>query len=234
MFNKKIVTAIVLAAGNSTRYGKNRNKNFEIINGKTILSYSLEAFNKNMYIDNIIVAIKECEMDEVRNIINSHQLTKKVDIIIGGNTRKQSVYNCIKSINSDIVIIHDGARPLIKQDYITKCIENMKDFKGVTIGVRAKDTIKIADNNDVVIETTKRSNTWLIQTPQCFDKSVLLDAHEKYKNDDVTDDCSLLEKDGYQIKVISGDYSNIKITTSEDLNIVKELYDLKTRMNECS
>ena len=224
MINKKTVTAIVLVAGNSTRFGKNKNKNFEIINGKSILSYSLEAFDKNMYIDNIIVAIKECEMQEVQSIINRQPLTKNVDIIIGGNTRKQSVYNCIKNLNSDIVIIHDGARPLIKQDYITNCIENMKDFKGVTIGIKSKDTIKITDNNDIVIDTTNRSNTWLIQTPQCFDRSTLLDVHEKYKNDDVTDDCSLLEKDGYQIKVISGDYSNIKITTSEDLNIVKELY----------
>ena len=224
MINKKTVTAIVLVAGNSTRFGKNKNKNFEIINRKSILSYSLEAFDKNMYIDNIIVAIKECEMQEVQSIINRQPLTKNVDIIIGGNTRKQSVYNCIKNLNSDIVIIHDGARPLIKQDYITNCIENMKDFKGVTIGIKSKDTIKITDNNDIVIDTTNRSNTWLIQTPQCFDRSTLLDVHEKYKNDDVTDDCSLLEKDGYQIKVISGDYSNIKITTSEDLNIVKELY----------
>ena len=116
---KKSVTAIILVAGNSTRYGKNRNKNFEIIGGKTVLSYSLEAFDKNLYVDNIVVAIKECDFKEVKNIIDRQHLTKNVDIIIGGNSRKQSVYNCIKAINSDIVIIHDGARPLIKQDYIT-------------------------------------------------------------------------------------------------------------------
>ena len=224
MINKKTVTAILLVAGNSTRYGKNINKNFETINGKSILSYSLEAFEKNKYIDNIIVAIKECEMQKIQSIINSQQLTKNVSIIIGGNTRKESVYNCIKNTNSDIVIIHDGARPLIKQEYITNCIENMKDFKGVTIGVKSKDTIKITNQNDIVIDTTKRSNTWLIQTPQCFDRVTLLNMHEKYKNDDVTDDCSLLEKDGYQIKILLGDYSNIKVTTSEDLNIIKELY----------
>lgn len=228
MINKKTVSAIILVAGNSTRFGKNKNKNFEIINGKSVLDYSLEAFDKNIYIDNIIVAIKECEMQIVKSIINKHSLTKNVNIIIGGNTRKQSVYNCIKNINSDIVIIHDGARPLIKQDYITNCIDNIKDFKGVTIGIKSKDTVKIADNNNIVIDTTIRNNTWLIQTPQCFDRSILLEMHEKYKNDDVTDDCSLLEKDGYQVKVIPGDYSNIKITTSEDLNIVKELYKFST------
>lgn len=223
MIDQKTVTAIILVAGNSIRFGKNRNKNFEIINGKTVLAYSLEAFDKNIYVDNIIVAIKECEIREVKSIINKTLLTKNVEIIIGGNTRKQSVYNCIKKINSDIVIIHDGARPLIKQDYITNCIENMKEFKGVTIGVKSKDTVKITDKNNIVINTTNRNSTWIIQTPQCFDRSILLKVHEKYKNEDVTDDCSLLEKDEYKIKIIPGDYSNMKITTSEDLDIVKKL-----------
>lgn len=217
---KKSVTAIILVAGNSTRYGKNRNKNFEIIGGKTVLSYSLEAFDKNLYVDNIVVAIKECDFKEVRNIIDRQHLTKNVDIIIGGNSRKQSVYNCIKAINSDIVIIHDGARPLIKQDYITNCILNMKEFKGVTIGVKSKDTIKIADNNNIVLNTTNRNNTWIIQTPQCFERTILKEMHERYL-DDVTDDCSLLERGGYQVKIIAGSYSNIKITTAGDLEIIK-------------
>lgn len=221
MINEKTVTAIILAAGNSTRYGKNRNKNFEIVSGKAVLAYSLNEFDKNTYIDNIIIAIKESEKQEVTDIINKESLTKNISIITGGDTRKDSVYNCIKSINSDIVIIHDGARPLIKQEYISNCIENMQEFKGVTVGVKSKDTIKITDENGIVINTTNRSNTWLIQTPQCFDRDTLLKMHEKYKNDDVTDDCSLLEKDNYKIKIILGDYSNIKITTSEDLDIVK-------------
>ena len=221
MYNKKTVTAIILVAGNSIRYGKNINKNFEIINGKSVLAYSLSAFNQNPYIDNIIVTIKENEIDEVKNIIDKEHLIKDIDIVIGGNTRKESVYNSIKKTSSDIVIIHDGARPLIKQEYINNCIENMKDFKGVTIGTKSKDTIKITDENDIVVNTTNRTNTWIIQTPQCFDRLTLLNVHEKYKNEDVTDDCSLLEKDNYQIKIISGDYSNIKITTSGDLNIIK-------------
>lgn len=223
---KKTVTAIILVAGNSTRYGKNRNKNFEIIDGKTVLSYSLEAFDKNLYVDNIVVAIKECDFKEVKNIIDSQHLSKNVNIIIGGNSRKQSVYNCIKEINSDIVIIHDGARPLIKQDYITNCILNMKEFKGVTIGVKSKDTIKIADDNNIVLNTTNRNNTWIIQTPQCFDRTILREMHDKYL-DDVTDDCSLLEKGGYQVKIIAGSYNNIKITTADDLEIIKNYLKFK-------
>ena len=102
MIDKKTVTAIILIAGNSTRFGKNRNKNFEIINGKPVFAYSLEAFNNNSYIDNIIIAIKESERKEVETYINTYSLTKNLDIIVGGDTRKQSVYNCIKKSNSDM------------------------------------------------------------------------------------------------------------------------------------
>lgn len=222
MLDTKKVTAIILVAGNSTRFGQNRNKNFEDINGKTVLYYSLKVFDKNKYVDNIIIATKEEEISKVKDIIKQENIAKSIKIVIGGSTRKQSVYNCIKDVNSDIVIIHDGARPMIKQEYINKCIENMDKFKGLAIGVRSKDTIKITDENNIVINTTQRANTWIIQTPQCFDRKVLLKMHNKYKKEDVTDDCELLEINNYKIKIIEGDYTNIKITTYEDLNIVRE------------
>ena len=221
MKNDKTVSAIILIAGNSTRYGKNKNKNFELINGKAVVTYSLNTFEKNDYIDNIIIAVKENEMDEIKKIIQEENLTKKVKFIIGGNTRKQSVHNCLKMINSDIVIIQDGARPVIKQEYIDKCLESMNKFKGATIGVKSKDTIKITDENNIVINTTKRNNSWIIQTPQCFERKTLLNMHEKYDDEDITDDCVLLEKGNYKVKIIEGNYTNLKITTSEDLNIVK-------------
>lgn len=227
MIDKKTVTAIILIAGNSTRFGKNKNKNFEIINEKPVFAYSLEAFNENIYVDNIIVAVKECESQEVKKIINTYNLTKNIDIVVGGDTRKQSVFNCIKKTTSDIVIIHDGARPFITQEYITNCIKHMKFFNGVTIGVQSKDTIKITDMNNIVINTTNRSTTFLIQTPQCFDRSILLKMHEKYASENVTDDCALLEKDGYKIKILPGNYNNIKITTYDDLDIMKKLMQPK-------
>ena len=221
MIESKKVTGIILVAGNSTRYGQGRNKNFEIVNGKSVLSCSLNIYNKNKYIDNIMIAVKENEIDKVQEIIEKEKISKNIKIIIGGNTRKESVYNCISKTDANIVIIHDGARPMIKEEYVNKCIESMDKFKGVTIGVKSKDTIKITDDNNIVVSTTKRANTWIIQTPQCFDRNILLAMHEKYKNEDATDDCGLLEKDGYQVKIIEGDYTNIKITTYEDIDIVK-------------
>lgn len=222
MIEGKTVTAIILVAGNSTRYGQNRNKNFEIINGKTVMSYSLEAFCKNEYVDNIIIGAKKDEIPIIEDIIQKEQLKKHIDIVLGGSSRQETVYHCIQNTDSDIVIIHDGARPAIKQKYINQSIESMKEFKGSTIGVRSKDTIKITDKNNIVLHSTQRSNTWIIQTPQCFERKTLLEMHEKYKDEEVTDDCMLLEKNNDKVKILEGDYTNIKITTYEDIDIMKE------------
>ena len=222
MLEEKTVTAIILVAGNSTRYGQNRNKNFEEVNGKTVLSYSLQAFDKNQYVDDIIIGAKTEEMSVIENIVKEGKIKKPIQIVIGGKTRQETVYHCIQKTKSDIVIIHDGARPAIKQRYINQCIESMKQLKGVTIGVPSKDTIKITDENNIITYTTKRSNTWIIQTPQCFDRKTLLEAHNEYQTEEVTDDCMLLEKKKEPVKIIEGDYTNIKITTYEDINIIRE------------
>ncbi len=223
MVEEKTVTAVILVAGNSTRYGQNRNKNFENIQGKPVILYSLEEFHKNRYIDNILIGAKEEEIPIIKNILQKEQFTKPIDMIVGGNSRQETVYHCIQQTEADIVVIHDGARPAIKQEYINKCIEAMKNYKGATVGVPSKDTIKITDENNVVIQSTQRSNTWIVQTPQCFERKILLDMHEKYKQEEMTDDCMLLEKNKNKVKILEGDYTNIKITTYEDLEIMKKI-----------
>ncbi len=217
----KNVTAILLCAGSSSRYKTGTNKNFEKINNRTVLSYSLREFALNKYISDIIIATRESEKSIVENIVKEEKIEKSVKIVFGGASRKESVFNCLKKTCSDYVIIHDGARPLIKQEYINQCIESMKEFDAVTMGVKSKDTIKIADENGIVKNTTNRSNTYIIQTPQCFKREILLMVHEKAKDDSATDDCMLFEENGYRVKIINSDYTNIKITTFEDLDIVK-------------
>lgn len=227
MIHNKKVAGIIVMAGNSTRYGKGVNKNLEILKGKPVILYSLETFDKNKYVDEIVVVVKESEIENIKEILNSHKFNKKIKIEIGGKERKESVYNGIKSINSDIVLVHDGARPLVKDMHIENLLLEMDKYKGTTIGVKSKDTIKVADDNGIVNNTVKRANTWIIQTPQCFDRRILKQAHEENINsDEITDDCMLLERLGYNIKIVEGDYSNIKITTSEDKNIVQELMNL--------
>ena len=228
MIDKRKVTAIILVAGNSTRYGQNRNKNFEIVNGKAVLAYSINQFDKNEYIDNIIVASKQEEIPIVKEIIEKEKIIKKVSLIIGGNTRKESVYNCITATDSDIVIIHDGARPAVKQEYINKCIESMNEFKGVTIGVKSKDTIKITDDNGIVINSTKRSNTWIIQTPQCFDRKILLNLHKKYENEDTL---TIIAGYGEEYKYLNElkeelKLKNIVFLGNKDADSLREIYNI--------
>lgn len=219
--NLNKVTSIILVAGSSTRFGQNRNKNFDKVGNKEIFLYSLEAFNINDLVDDIIIVYKSQEKEIIENLIKKVELTKPIKLIEGGKTRQESVYNAITQTDSKIVIIQDGARPMIKQRFITECIKEMENFSGVTIAVKSKDTIKISDDNGVVLETTLRKNTWVIQTPQCFDRELLLSAHEKYKNDEtITDDCMLLEKENKKIKLIEGEYSNIKVTTFDDIELV--------------
>lgn len=220
---KKTVTGIIVAAGNSTRFGQNKNKNLFDVNQKPIVQYSIEVFNKSERITDIILVIKENEKEYFENIVKNVNLRKPLKYVYGGKERKDSVYNSLKETTSDIVIIHDGARPRIKEEYIDKCIEQMEEYKGATVAVKSKDTIKICDDNGVVVETTKRANTYLIQTPQCFDRKLLAELHERFKEEEgITDDCMILEKAGYKIKIVEGDYTNIKVTTYEDLRLVEE------------
>lgn len=219
---KKTVTAIILVAGNSTRFGQNRNKNFENIEGKEVFLYSLERFNENNLVDDMIIVCKKDEEDRVRDIASKVTLKKTLNFIIGGVTRQESVYNAITNTTSEIVIIQDGARMMIKDKYITDAICEMDNFKGVSIAVKSKDTIKITDDEGIVKETTLRKNTWVIQTPQCFERKTLLEMHEKYKGDEtVTDDCMLMERSENPVKLIEGEYSNIKVTTYDDLSLVR-------------
>lgn len=221
MIKNKSVTAIILIAGSSERFGKKTNKNFELLNNKPLFIYSIDTFLKSKYIDNIILVIKKEEEKIVGDELKKHITNNIITLVVGGKTRDQSVYNALLKTKDDIVIIHDGARPLIKDEYINNCLYEMDNYKGVTIGVKSKDTIKITNNDEEVIETTVRKNTWLIQTPQCFDRKILFSSHKKIKDkQNITDDCSLLENCGYKIKIIEGDYMNIKVTTKEDIYII--------------
>ena len=220
----KTVTGVILLAGQSTRYNKGINKNLDSLDDKAVITHSIKKFLNNKYVNELILVVRTEDIDEVLKSIHSHaERTKPIKIVPGGSTRQESVYNALQIVNSDIVIIHDGARPLVRDKYIRNCIESMDDYYASTIAVKAKDTIKIGNDKNEVIETTDRANTWIVQTPQCFDAEILKFVHEKYQNINATDDCSLVEREGVIVKLIEGDYTNIKITTKEDMEIAKKL-----------
>lgn len=219
------VTGIIVAAGDSTRFGQNKNKNLFEINGKPIVQHSIEIFNESSKINDIILVIKEEEREFFNDIVKGIKTNKNIKFVKGGKTRKESVYNALCATKADFVVIHDGARPNIKLDFIENSLNAMKEYKGSTVAVKSKDTIKICDESGVVVSTTNRQNTWLVQTPQCFDRRILKESHEKFDKGDesITDDCMVLEKCGYDIKIIEGDYSNIKVTTFDDIKLLETL-----------
>jgi len=224
MFNDKTVSAVLLIAGSSNRFSSNINKNLEKLNDKYVFMYSLDIFNNCDYIDNIFIVVKDSELSTVKSILEDFNSKKEVILVVGGNSRQESVFNAITLSTSDIVIVHDGARPMLKQEYIDSSLLALTDFPGTSIAVKSKDTIKLTDDNGVVTQSTPRENTWIIQTPQCFDRETLVDSHIKQKDVlGITDDCILLENLGHKVKLLLGDYTNIKITTGEDMNIITEI-----------
>ena len=220
----KTVTGVILLAGQSTRYNKGINKNLDSLDDKLVITHSIKKFLNNEYVNELILVVRPEDIDEVLKDVHSNiERTKPIKIVPGGSTRQESVYNALQIVNSDIVIIHDGARPLVRDKYIRGCIESMDEYYASTIAVKSKDTIKIGNDKNEVIETTDRANTWIVQTPQCFDTEILKFVHEKYQNMVATDDCSLVEREGVTVKLIEGDYTNIKITTKDDMEIAKKL-----------
>lgn len=226
MYKGKFVSIIIAAAGMSNRMGSKINKQFLLIDNKPILAHSIEAFNRLKFIDEIIVVSKEEEVDYCRKeIVYKYGFNKVSRIIKGGKERQDSVYNGILALDkkTDIVLTHDGARPFIRKEAIIKGIQGAIEYGACVIGVPLKDTIKVIEDNDIVHHTPNRSLLWAAQTPQCFQIDLLKEGYEYAISEGIvgTDDSSLVEKKGYPVKMLMGNYDNIKITTPEDLVIAE-------------
>ncbi len=221
-------TAVIVAAGSSARMG--RDKQLLPLLGKPVLAHSIEAFENSRAVDNIVVVTAEDRLLEVQKLIKSYGFQKVTDIVAGGETRAQSVKNGIAAIGlqSDIVLIHDGARPLVTSE-ITEAVKNAAELFGAAVPVvPVKDTVKEVDDSGHVVKTPKRSRLFAAQTPQGFRLSTYREALEKIqKIEDFYDDSQLLEAAGFPVYTVKGSYENIKITVPGDLPIAEEI--LKNR-----
>ena len=229
------INAIITAGGTSSRFG-NTNKLLEKINGKEVIRYTVEAF-LNSNVDKIIICANAAIMDELKIIFNSGKLKVEsgklnnsqlstfnfqpdLEIIQGGATRQESVYNGLKHSQCDYVLIHDGARPMITTDLINQAIEMVKEKKALTVATKTIDTIKeVVDGK--IVKTIDRSKLYNTQTPQAFEYNLIKHAHEKLKGQNFTDDAGMLEELGYDVYILNGSYKNIKITTQSDIDIAK-------------
>ena len=217
-----MISAIILAGGKGKRMGSAISKQFIDIKGKPIIYYTLKKFSENKKIDNIIVVLPEDEVKYFKeNILKKYELRIN-KIVIGGKERQDSVYNALKSLknsSTDIVLIHDGARPFISERIINEGIKFAEIYGAAAPGVMPKDTIKVKNEKNFSIDTPNRVNLVSIQTPQVFKFDEILECHEKirYNGEKVTDDTMVVEKYGYSVYLYDGEYTNIKVTTPEDL-----------------
>ncbi|MBU0647613.1 2-C-methyl-D-erythritol 4-phosphate cytidylyltransferase [Patescibacteria group bacterium] len=220
------ITAIILAAGRGTRMNAKTNKVFLTLN-QPIIAHTIRAFEKNPNITDIIIVTNPSEKQNIQNIISNQSFQKISKIISGGETRQESCYNGVMSTkpDTDIIIIHDGARPFIRQETIDQSISDCQQYDVSVVGVPVKDTIKTADSNQFIEKTLDRSKLWAVQTPQVFMSSIIKKAHQQALADKFigTDDTSLAERIGYKVKITPGHYDNIKITTPDDLIVAKNI-----------
>ena len=213
------VSAVLLMAGSSTRFNDQLNKNFYHINEKPIFLYSLDVLYDHSRIDEIIIVTKEELLEEVESIISQNYFDK-VRIITGGATRAMSVRNAIKEVKSDIVLIHDAARPLIQKVDIDNLILASNDYECGTLYHKVYDTIKLDDNG---IRTINRNLLKAVSTPQFFKKSLFNEIlNTNICEELITDEISIFE-DKISVGFVEESRSNLKVTTKEDLEYVKYL-----------
>lgn len=207
---------IITAGGTSSRYG-NTNKLLEKINDKTVIEETVTKFIDFDEIDEIIISANISIIPILQEMFNN----SKIKIIEGGNTRQKSVYNALQVVKNEYVLIHDGARPLIRKDTIAYVLEAVVDKNAVTVMTKTTDTIKEVDTDGRIIRTIDRSKLYNTQTPQAFRSDIIKQAHEKLKDGNFTDDCSMLEELNIPVYIVNGSYTNIKITIKSDLDFAK-------------
>lgn len=214
-------SCVVCGAGQGKRTNLSFNKIFYKIKGKALISYTLKPFIEDVDCEEIILVVSDSDFSETRDIVDD----QKVKVILGGASRQESVYEGLKIATSDIVFVHDGARPNIHRLFIDKCKQEIINKRAITLAIPVKDTLKIVKSG-IMSSMIDRENTMQLQTPQVFYREELFKAHERAvaNNHFYTDDATLyLSELGKDVSVLLGDEFNIKATTMIDLLVLEEI-----------
>ena len=225
-----MVSAIIVAAGKGVRMKGTMRKQYLDLSGRPVLAHSIMAFDSCSQVEEIFLVVPKEDVEYCQNkILSLLDLKNQINLVHGGAKRQDSVYNGLQAIakNTDTVVIHDGVRPLIHPEELKECILGSKKYGACILGTPASDTLKRVDKSGIIETTLPRENIWLAQTPQAFQYDLILKAHETARRDGYvgTDDASLVERLGANVKIISGRKFNIKITKKEDLAVAKAMFD---------
>jgi len=216
---------LIPAAGMGRRMGSDRNKLLLKLLEKPLLAWSLLAAEQSNSIQWIGIMGQSADFPEFKRILENLDLTKPVELIVGGDTRQESVFNGVLALPEAAkrVLVHDGARCLATPELFDRCSEALFRCQGLIAAVPVKDTIKVVDSSETITDTPDRSNLWAAQTPQGFDVQLLKNAHQRGKELgwQVTDDAALFEKCGFPVKIVRGEETNLKVTTPVDLAIAE-------------
>ena len=223
----------ILLAGSSTRMNLDTPKQFITINNKEIFEYSLELFDQINEIDEIFLVSKKDYFPHIEAITKNKKYNHKINVITGGDTRQMSVFNSLSSIkekakNDDIILFHDASRPLIDSKTTLKIIDEARKNDGATAFSPLFDSICAKNDENYIEKTIKREKIVKLQTPQAFKFDIIYKAHKeemKKGNVNFTDDTSLLISKGYKIKLVEASILNFKVTTFDDLYILKRLLE---------
>jgi 2-C-methyl-D-erythritol 4-phosphate cytidylyltransferase len=216
------VAAVIVAAGDSQRMD-GIDKVMACIGGRPVLARVLDTFQKCDKVDQIIVVMNSKNVEEAKQLVAKEKWNKVTDVVVGGKRRQDSVIEGLKKIKTcEWIVIHDGARPLMKADLIEKGLDAAKDTGAAAPAVPLTDTVKFIKGSDIVLQTLPRQNLRAVQTPQVFRFDVVQNTY-KFTPGDYTDDASLVEKAGFKVKLFQGAHDNIKITTPDDLAIAELL-----------
>jgi len=230
------VIAIIPAAGSGTRLEGRIKKQFLPLKGKPIIIHTLQRFEHCADVDEIVVAVPESDIVEIEQLISRYRVHKVSKAIIGGQKRQDSVHQALKRISvrdSDIIVVHDGVRPFVETKKISQVIKVCKEFDAAVLAVQPKDTIRRSSGGGFFDQTLDRTALWLVQTPQAFKAKLLMKAFEKAYKDKFfsTDEAALVERLGVKVRIVEGSYDNIKITTQEDLEFGKLIFE-RWQMNQ--
>ena len=221
-------SVVIVCAGNSTRMG-GVNKILLPLGDRLVIGVTMQAFQKCESVSEIVIVARESDIPAIKSEAEAAGITKLAACTTGGSTRQESVINGIKMISkeAELVAVHDGARPLVKPEHIEKVIRDASVFGGATLGVPVKDTIKTVDDG-LITDTPPRSSLYITQTPQIFKRSLYFEGIDFALEHglDFTDDCQLVEAIGGKGAMTTGDYTNIKITTPEDIKLAEVLMKL--------